>query len=433
MMKKRTVVAVLCALLMVAAFGTVWANGAEEQGASAGPVNVSWWSIWDPASGGGGGKYFSEVVSKFNAANPDIVVTMYGQGGYDGVAEKLEAAIIAKNQPVLAQTEVSFLARFGVKAADLSKYISKKVIDNYNPGLLASAYDNGVLKAVPINQSTPIMYFNIDLLKKAGLDPSGPKTWDDVIAWSDKIHAMDPSVYGYTMYWDSDAWYWESAMYSFGGEIVKDNKVAFNNEAGYKIIQIMQDMVKKGTAFNAYGGQESGSGGMYAKFKDQKVAMMVDSIGGISSLCKDPNYPFKVGVCYQPKGTKYSVVSGGANLIMMNDSTEAQKKAAGKFLEYIAQDNIAAGYFTYSGYFPTTKSSLQTPELKKLFAEFPQFQVAMDQMQYIHQRPWHKNWREMYMTIMESLEASLIDPNSDGKALLAAAADRCQKIIDANK
>jgi sn-glycerol 3-phosphate transport system substrate-binding protein len=192
-------------------------------------------------------------------------------------------------------------------------------------------------------------------------------------------------------------------------------------------------MVKKGTAFNAYGGQESGSGGMYTKFKEGKVAMMVDSTGAITSLCKDPNYPIKVGVCYQPAGTKNSMVSGGANLIMMNDSTEAQKKAAGKFLEYIAQDSVAAGYFIFSGYFPTTKSSLQTPELKKLFADFPQYQVAMDQMQYIHQRPWHKNWREMYMTIMESLEAAMINPNSDGKALIAAAADRCQKIIDANK
>lgn len=432
-MKKRTVLAVLCAVLMAASFATAWAGGSGEQAAQAGPVNVSFWSIWDPASGGGGGKYFSEVVSRFNAANPDIVVTMYGQGGYDGVGEKLEAAIIAKKPPVIAQIEVSFLARFGVKAADLTKYISQKTIDNYNPGLLKSAYDNGVLKAVPINQSTPIMYLNTDLLKKAGLDPNGPKTWDEVVAWSDKIHAMDPNVYGFTMYWDSDAWYWESALYSYGGEVVKDGKVAFNNESGWKIIQIMQDMIKKGTALNAYGGQEGGSGFMYGRFKEGKVAMMVDSIGGISSLCKDPSYPFKVGTCFQPKGTQNSVVSGGANLIIMNDSTEAQKKAAGKFLEYIAQDKTAAGYFQFAGYFPTTKSALQTPELKELFAKYPQYTVAMDQMQFIHQRPWHKNWREMYMTIMESLEASLINPNSDAKALIAAAADRCQKIIDANK
>jgi sn-glycerol 3-phosphate transport system substrate-binding protein len=432
MMKKRTVVAVLCALLMVAAFGTAWANGTEEQSASKGPVEVSFWSIWDPVGKGTNGEYFKNVSDEFNAANPGIKVTMYGQGGYDGVAEKLEAAIIAKNQPVLAQTEVSFLARFGVKSADLSKYVSKKVIDNYNPGLLRSSYDNGVLKAVPINQSTPILYVNADLLKKAGLDPNGPKTWDDVVAWSDKIHAMDSSLYGFTMYWDSDAWYWESVVYAFGGDIVKDGKVTFNNDTGLKIIQICQDMIKKGTMLNAYGGQEGGSGIMAAKFREGKVAMMLDSIGGMSGYVKS-EFPFKVNTCYQPMGTKYSVVSGGANLIMLNDSTEAQKKAAGKFLEYIAQDKYAAGFSLFSGYFPTTLSALKTPEYQKVFQEHPQYKVAIDQMQYIHQRPWHKNWREMYMTIMESLEASLIDPNSDAKALIAAAADRCQKIIDANK
>jgi sn-glycerol 3-phosphate transport system substrate-binding protein len=401
-------------------------------GAWAAPVEVSFWSIWDPA-GKGNGQYFNDVVAAFNAANPDIKVTMYGQGGYDGVAEKLEAAIIAKNQPVIAQTEVSFLARFGVKCADLSKYISKKVIDNYNPGLLRSSYDNKVLKAVPINQSTPIMYLNADLLKKAGLDPNGPKTWDDVVAWSDKIHAMDSSLYGFTMYWDSDAWYWESAVYSFGGDIINNGKVTFNNDTGVKIIKLCQDMIKKGTMLNAYGGQENGSDYMGAQFRAGKVAMMVESIGGMSSYIKDPNFSFKVNMCYQPKGTKYSVVSGGANLIVLNDSSEAQKKAAGKFLEFIAQDKYAAGFAQFSGYFPTTLSAIKTPEYQKLFKDYPGYKVAVDQMQYIHQRPWHKNWREMYMTIMESLEASLIDPNSDASALMAAAADRCQKIIDANK
>jgi sn-glycerol 3-phosphate transport system substrate-binding protein len=433
MRTKRTMLALIAILAIVLLGGTAWANGSGEQGSASAPVEVSWWSIWDPAATAGNGKYFKDAVDAFNAANPTIKVTMYGQGGYDGVAEKLEAAIIAKNQPVLAQTEVSFLARFGVKAADLSKYLSKKVIDNYIPGLLASAYDKGVLKAVPINQSTPIMYLNTELLKKAGLDPNGPKTWDDVAAWSEKIHAMDPNLYGFTMYWDTDAWYWESAVYSYGGDIVKDNKVTFNNDTGIKIVKLCQDMIKKGTMLNAYGGQEGGSGFMYGRFKEGKVAMMVDSIGGIASLCKDPNYPFKVNTCFQPAGTKNSVVSGGANMIMMVDSTEAQKKAAGKLLEFLAQDKYAAGFSMQSGYFPTTLSALKTPEYIQLFKDFPQYKVAIDQMQYIHQRPWHKNWREMYMTIMESLEASLIDPNSDAAALMAAAADRCQKIIDANK
>lgn len=433
MRNKRTMFAALCAIVLIAAFGsTAWAAGTEEASA-AGPVNVSWWSIWDPASGGGGGKYFSEVVSRFNAENPGIVVTMYGQGGYDGVAEKLEAAIIAKKPPVMAQLEVSFLARFGVKAADLSKYISKATIDNYNAGLLASSYDNGVLKAVPINQSTPILYLNTELLKKAGLDTNGPKTWDELVAWADKIHAMDPNLFGFAAYWDSDAWYWESNVYAYGGEIVKGDKVAFNNETGWKIVQMWQDMVKKGSMLNSYGGTESGSGFMYGRYKEGKVAMMLDSIGAMTELVKGTTIPFKTNVCYQPQGTKYSVVSGGANLIILNDSTEAQKKAAGKFLEYIAQDKIVTGYATYSGYFPTTKSSLKTPEYVKLFADFPQYKLAMDQMQYIHTRPYHKNWREMYMTIMESLEASMINPNSDAKLLIGQAADRCQKIIDSNK
>jgi len=397
-------------------------------------VKVDFWSIWDIESNKHG-KYFKGIVDEFNKANPDVVVTMSGQGGYDGLATKLEAAILAKNIPTIAQIEESFLARFHVRAADLGKYLDKKTIDNYNPGLLRSSYANGVLKAVPINRSTPILYVNVDLLQKAGLDPKGPKTWDELVQFAAKIHALGPDIYGFTGYWDTDAWYWESNLYAYGGEVVSADgtKVAFNNEKGWKIVELWQKMVRDGTMLNPYGVQEGKSGFMLAKFGDGKVGMVLDSIGSLTSLVRNPKYNIKVSSVFQPAGEKYAVVSGGANLIVMNDSTEAQKKAAGRFLTYIAQDRIAVDYFNLSGYFPTTKSSLETPEIKQLFEQFPQYKVPMDQMQYIHSRPWHKNWREMYIAITEELEAALLKPDKDPKEVMAAAAARCQKILDENK
>ncbi len=41
------------------------------------------------------------------------------------------------------------------------------------------------------------MYYNLELLEKAGLDPDNPpKTWMELLNASAKIHALGPDIYG---------------------------------------------------------------------------------------------------------------------------------------------------------------------------------------------------------------------------------------------
>lgn len=400
-------------------------------GAAQGKVTVDMWSIWD--SNHDSGKLLYEAAQKFNEANPGVEVVVSGQGGYDGVAEKLEAALIAKNTPVIAQIEESFLTRYHPVAADLTQYISQETRDNYIEGLTRSSFADGVFKAAPMNRSTPILYINADLFKAAGLPVEGPKTWDELYQYAKQLNNPDKGIYGFASHWDSDAWFWESAVYSYGGEIVSEDgsKVMFDNESGWKIVEQWQNMVKEGVMFNPYGSQNSQSDLVKHTFIEGKAAMMLDSIGSMGVLLKEAK-DFEVQVAYQPAGVTNSMVTGGANMIILNNASEEQKKAAGKFMEYLASDEFSVNYAKASGYLPTTKSSLETEEMQALLKEKPQYKVAIDQLQYAHKRPWQKNWRAMYTTIVEELQLALIDPTQDPKALIKKAAEASQKIIDQN-
>ncbi|WP_219836887.1 ABC transporter substrate-binding protein [Paenibacillus sp. R14(2021)] len=395
-------------------------------------VKVDFWSIWDPTNGNG--KLIADEIVKFNEQNPDIEIVMSGQGGYDGVAEKLEAALVAKNTPVIAQIEESFLARYNPIAADLGKYMSSSTIANYNEGLTRSSYADGMFKAAPMNRSTPILYMNADLLKAAGLDPKGPKTWTELQEYAKKLSNPAKGIYGFSGYWDSDAWYWESAVYSYGGEMVnKDgSQVVFDNDKGTGIIQLFQTMINDKTMLNAYSAQDNQSDLIKQNFFDGKVAMDWDSIGSMGELIK--NAKFNVAVAFQPQeGGKNVVVTGGANMIIIDKATEAQKKAAGKFLDFLANDENVTKFFQTTGYLPTTKSALETPEMKQWLQEKPQYQVAIDQLQFAHSRPWQKNWKAMYTTILEDLKGALIDTSKDPKEVVHHAAVAAQQIIDENK
>ncbi|SDW97697.1 ABC transporter substrate-binding protein [Paenibacillus sp. CF384] len=407
------------------------ANG-NASSASGDKVKVDFWSIWDPTNGNG--KLIADEIVKFNEQNPGIEIVMSGQGGYDGVAEKLEAALVAKNTPVIVQIEESFLARYNPIAADLGKYMSADTIANYNEGLTRSSYVDGVFKAAPMNRSTPILYMNADLLKAAGLDPKGPKTWTELHEYAKKLSDPAKGVYGFSGYWDTDAWYWESAVYSYGGEMVnKDgSQVVFDNEKGSGIIKLFQDMIHDKSMLNAYSAQDNQSDLIKQNFFDGKVAMDLDSVGAMGDLIK--NAKFNVAVAFQPQeGGQNKVVTGGANMIVLDNATEEQKQAAGKFLDFLAQDDNVTNFFQTTGYLPTTKSALETPEMKQWLQEKPQYQVAVDQLQFAHSRPWQKNWKAMYTAILEDLKGALIDTTKDPKEVVHHAAQAAQQIIDENK
>lgn len=71
---------------------------------------------------------------------------------------------------------------------DLTSYAEKDKdqlkLDDFIPGLMGNAYVDDKLYGLPFMRSTPIMYKNVTMLKDAGLDPSGPKTWDEFEQYS---------------------------------------------------------------------------------------------------------------------------------------------------------------------------------------------------------------------------------------------------------
>src|SRR5437867_1168243 len=74
----------------------------------------------------------------------------------------------------------------------------------YLPAVVGYYTDTqGNMLSFPFNSSTPVLYYNKDLFKKAGLDPnSPPKTWPEVGAAAAKLQAAGVPC-GFTSEWPS--------------------------------------------------------------------------------------------------------------------------------------------------------------------------------------------------------------------------------------
>lgn len=326
---KRVFCSILAGLMMLSMFTGCSSSQNSSAAADGEKTVVELWTVWKTDAETGSGKVLREAVEEFMAQNPDIVINISNQGGYDDIAEKLEASIVAKNPPTLATVEETHVQRFSPVAADLSQYLPAEVIDNYVDGLMHTCTIDGVVKAVPFGRSSTILYMNKNLVEAAGLSTDGPKTWEEFYQYAEAMTDPENGVYGWGQDFDTDAWIWESMLYSYGGEIISDDlkTVLFDETpASYEIVETMQDMADAGTLFNPYSMQGEAWDILKSKFIEGKIGMLITSIASSSEIQRlGRENGFETVLAFQPMGTEYSVPTGGNNIIMFESASDAGK------------------------------------------------------------------------------------------------------------
>ena len=212
------------------------------------PVTLEFWH----SMGGSTGELIQEIVDDFNASRSDIHVDCIYQGDYTTGGTKIQAAVSSGNGPAVAQIEITRVGMYAAAGAllDLTPYAeadSDFNPDDMFPGVMDFSYYDGKLISLPNGRSVPVMYYNVDALKKAGFDKA-PETWDELREVAKAATDSSNGVYGYGCP-IGDSWYYLALMLTAGGQIYNDegNNIGFNNESGTKPLQLWQDMQKDGS------------------------------------------------------------------------------------------------------------------------------------------------------------------------------------------
>jgi sn-glycerol 3-phosphate transport system substrate-binding protein len=179
--------------------------------ALASPAQAATEIMWWHAMSGELGKQLEKLAADFNASQSDYRVVPTYKGNY---TETVTAAIFAfrsRSQPAIVQVnEIATATMMAAKGAiypvfelmrDQSEPFSP---DAYLPAVTGYYSDvAGNMLSFPFNVSTPILYYNKDLFRAAGLDPEvAPKTWAEVGAAAKRLRAAG-SPCGLTTSWPS--------------------------------------------------------------------------------------------------------------------------------------------------------------------------------------------------------------------------------------
>lgn len=374
---KRSVLTALIVLLALPV--TLGATGTQEA-VPTGPVNIVYWRSLT----GVAGEAQEELVKRFNESQDKVIVESQFQGAYADLIQKILAGLAAGTVPDVVLLDSPFVVLFAKDGVlvPLDSFVTKDKagfkLDDYIPGLLQDGYYDKKLYAVPFMRSTPLLYYNAEMFKEVGLPDRAPKTWDEFREFSKKLTVVsgaETTRFGsaFTLSTTSAHWYFQGAVYAYGGQVSDDNFGIYLNEApALAAATLWQNMVfKDKTAI--------GSLDPHTEFLNKRVGMVFGSTGSMGNLFSRAT--FKVAAAFMPGQVKTLVPVGGS-VLAMTSTDKARQAGAWEFMKYMTNAASVSYLVQKTGYMPNSQSSINHPDTVAYFNQYPERKVALDQLKY---------------------------------------------------
>ena len=414
------------------------------------PTKFQFWF----AMSGAPGEATIEIVKRFNAAQPHCTCELAPQDSLDDTLAKLKSGLPSKEVPALAQiSNLSTQVLLDWQAVTpMQSYIDRDKFDltDFEPNLLAYYTVGGKLYSMPFNTSNPILYYNMDAFKAAGLDPEKPpRTYAQVTEAAKKLTKQGAdgkvAMYGYSM--AIYGWFFEELLAASGalyldngnGRDARATRAVFNSAEGVKILTWW----KEGFDAGIFGNLGRPTADTEKAFDAQQIAMFIDSTAVLRARVDAAQGKFELGTGFLPRPdeaafSKSGPIIGGASVYILKDRPDAEKDCAWEFVKFLVSPDTQAYWHTASSYYPVTKKAYEVKEDKDWGAKYPQFNAAVDQL---HMAPNTRQTQGALTGVMPGARARIentIGEVLQGKAtpqqsLDNAAVDVTKLITDYNK
>jgi sn-glycerol 3-phosphate transport system substrate-binding protein len=339
------------------------------------------------------GRQLEKLTSDFNASQAQYRIVPLYKGNY---AETVAAAIFAfrsRTQPAIVQVnEVATATMMAAKGAiypvrDLMRDESEPFVPSaYLPAVTGYYTDlGGNMLSFPFNASTPILYYNKQLFRRARLDPEvAPKTWPELGVAAQRLRTSGASC-GFTTHWPS----WVnienfSALHDvpiatksngFGG---LDTELTINNPLVVRHLAQLAAWQK--TKVYDYGGRATAA---EPRFQSGECGIFLGSSAMRADILK--NARFDVGFGTLPfwpdvQGAPRNTIIGGATLWVLRDRPREEYKGVARFFAFLSKPEVQAAWHQATGYLPITRAAYELSREGGFYARHPGSAISVEHM-----------------------------------------------------
>ena len=314
------------------------------------------------------------LIDSFNKENKDVQVTLVRRG--EGDAPKQLNLVTREEYSRFVANKSKFKPLHEVMREAKEKFDASKLSPELRDGLTDA---KGQLFALPVAFSTPVLYVNKALFRKAGLDPENPpKTWFEAQEAAGKL-ADAGSDCPFTTSWPVQVFI--DNVSAWDGAEVNDakGKLAFNGLAQVKHIAMMATWYK--SKYFSYFGPKDEADNRFAK---GECGMLTSSSSLFASF--NENKSLEVGVSPLPYhddvyGAPKNTLADGSSLWLASGMKPAEIKGAAKFVNYVLGPEVQIGLTLAGGYLPMTPVARAAASTKLLGADLGGLKIAYAQLQ----------------------------------------------------
>ncbi|MBL7500525.1 ABC transporter substrate-binding protein [Frankia sp. CNm7] len=410
-------------------------GGADSPAADAGtdsssdqPITISFLS-YNYGTPDIGGQGTQALIDAFEKAHPNITIKPQGVAVAD-VLTRLQTDTAAGSPPDVAQIGWSKMAAAYellpiVPVQDIPPAADwDAAMEGFSENLLSAVAVDGKVKAVPYTISIPVIFYNADLFRQAGLDPAKPPTTiaevkAAALAVTDKTDAegvylavADPGKSDYMT---------QSVIASNGGrEVGADGMPAFDQPAAVSALATVADLTSSGAqpaiaATNAV-----------AAFSAGKLSMLIGSTAIAASLQKAADGKFELATTGFPSfGDKPAAptYSGAGLAVLAKDP--ARQQAAWEFIKFLTSAEGFTIITSQIGYLPLRPALATDPKyLAPYFASNDLLSPALAQLDDVspYQSFTGKNASKAVVTLQDEAIEPIVLRGADPAATLSAVA-----------
>lgn len=236
---------VLIMTLVVCTATFLYAGGAAEKAPvvpQAGTVTeVTYWTFQDVHL-----QFFQKMADLWNTQNPQRQIKLVGEVlPYEDMHTKLLIALQAgTGAPDIVDIEIAKYPNY--LKGDIQLVPLNDVIDPVRDKFITARLDiyskDGINYGLPFHVGASVIYYNMEILDAAGVDPYAIDTWDDYVKAGKQVKARTGkpmTTVEVTEHWS----FWPLISQQGSDFLDKDGKVILDNETNVKTLQFLYDLM----------------------------------------------------------------------------------------------------------------------------------------------------------------------------------------------
>ena len=222
----------------------------------------------------------------------------------------------------------------------------------YSETLLSLGQVGAAQTGIGFALSTPILYYNVELMRRAGGNPERPPTtWAEVNQLARAIHGSSENVTGMFFDWSiTGNWSWQGLVFSHGGTMLngEETQVAFGGEHGRRAMRTLRSFVDDGRM------PDIRSATMFTDMFAGRLGISMQSTAQLGRYNREIGGRFPLLTGRYPLPGPNARIPAGGNVAMIFTRDAQKQAAAWRFIKFATGPVGATMMVNATGYMPAS-------------------------------------------------------------------------------